>query len=75
MDSKQGRREPGRAPWKPSFWAPPKIFFDLGIIKIMYAGVQRINDAFHIVDKVENVCVNKYIFDLIIIVECVVYAL
>jgi hypothetical protein len=41
----------------------------------MYAGVQRINDAFHIVDKVENVCVNKYIFDLIIIVECVVYAL
>jgi hypothetical protein len=38
-------------------------------------GVQRINNVFHIVDKVENVCVNKYIFDLIDNVEYVVYAL
>ncbi len=38
-------------------------------------GVQRINDVFHIVDKVENVCVNQYIFDLIDNVEYVVYAL
>jgi hypothetical protein len=42
---------------------------------VLSSGVQRINDAFHIVDKVENVCVNKYIFDLIDNVECVVYAL
>jgi hypothetical protein len=38
-------------------------------------GVQSINNVFHIVDKVENVCVNKYIFDLIDNVEYVVYAL
>ncbi len=38
-------------------------------------GVQRINNVFHIVDKVENVCVNKYTFDLIDNVEYVVYAL
>jgi hypothetical protein len=43
--------------------------------KIIYSGVQRINNVFHIVDKVENVCVNKYIFDLIDNVEYVVYAL
>jgi hypothetical protein len=40
-----------------------------------YAGVQSINNVFHIVDKVENVCVNQYIFDLIDNVEYVVYAL
>jgi hypothetical protein len=38
-------------------------------------GVQSINNVFHIVDKVENVGVNKYIFDLIDNVEYVVYAL
>ncbi len=38
-------------------------------------GVQSINDVFHIVVKVENVCVNKYIFDLNDNVEYVVYAL
>ncbi len=37
--------------------------------------MQRINKVFHIVNKVENVCVNKYIFDLIDNVEYVVYAL
>jgi hypothetical protein len=37
--------------------------------------VQSINDAFHIVVKVESVCVNNYIFDLNDNVECVVYAL
>ncbi len=42
---------------------------------LSYSGVQRINNVFHIVDKVENVCVNKYIFDLIDNVEYVVYAL
>ncbi len=42
---------------------------------LIYTGVQRINNVFHIVDKVENVCVNKYIFDLIDNVEYVVYAL
>ncbi len=40
-----------------------------------YSGVQRINNVFHIVDEVENVCVNKYIFDLIDNVEYDVYAL
>ncbi len=40
-----------------------------------HTGVQRINNVFHIVGKVENVCVNKYIFDLIDNVEYVVYAL
>jgi hypothetical protein len=38
-------------------------------------GVQSINNVFHIDDKVENVGVNKYIFDLIDNVEYVVYAL
>jgi hypothetical protein len=38
-------------------------------------GVQSINDAFHNVNKGENVCVNKYNFDLNDNVECVVYAL
>jgi hypothetical protein len=38
-------------------------------------GVQSINDAFHIVNKVENVFVYTYIFNLIDNVECVVYAL
>jgi hypothetical protein len=38
-------------------------------------GVQSINDAFHIVVKVENVCVKKYIFNLNDNVESVVYAL
>ncbi len=41
----------------------------------MKSGVQSINDVFHIVNKVENVCVNKYIFDFIDNVEYVVYAL
>jgi hypothetical protein len=40
-----------------------------------YAGVQSINDAFHIVNKVENVFVYTYIFNLIDNVECVVFAL
>jgi hypothetical protein len=31
----------------------------------MWAGVQSKNNEYHIVDKVENVLVNKYIFDLI----------
>ncbi len=39
------------------------------------AGVQRINDVFHIVNKVENVLVYTHIFDLIDNVEYVVYAL
>ncbi len=39
------------------------------------SGVQRINNVFHIVVKVENVCVNQYILDLIDNVEYVVYAL
>ncbi len=43
--------------------------------KLAHTGVQRINNVFHIVNKVENVCVNKYIFDLIDNVEYVVYAL
>jgi hypothetical protein len=45
------------------------------IIFYTYTEVQHINNVFHIVDKVENVCVNKYIFDLIDNVEYVVYAL
>jgi hypothetical protein len=36
---------------------------------------QSINNVFHIVNKVENVCVYKYIFDLIDNVEYVIYAL
>jgi hypothetical protein len=40
-----------------------------------YAGVQSINDAFHIVKKVENVFVYTHIFNLIDNVEYVVYAL
>ncbi len=42
---------------------------------IANTGVQSVNNVFHIVDKVENVCVNQYIFDLIDNVEYVVYAL
>ncbi len=38
-------------------------------------GVQSINNVFHIIDKVENGCVNKYIFDRNDNVEYVVYAL
>ncbi len=40
-----------------------------------YTGVQSINDVFHIVNKVENVYVSKYIFDLIDNMEYVDYAL
>jgi hypothetical protein len=40
-----------------------------------YTGVQRINDVFHIVDKVQNQLTYEWIFDLIDIVEYVVYAL
>ncbi len=54
-------------PW-PRFESYHGIFFP-------YTGVQSINNVFHIVDKVENVCVNKYIFDLIDNVEYVDYAL
>ncbi len=36
---------------------------------------KRINHVFQIVDKVKNVCLNKYIFDFIDNVEYVVYAL
>jgi hypothetical protein len=43
--------------------------------KALYAGVQSINDAFHIVVKVENVFVYTQIFNLNDNVECVVYAL
>jgi hypothetical protein len=43
--------------------------------KNAHSGVQSINNIFHIVDKVENVGVNKYIFDFIDNVEYVVYAL
>jgi hypothetical protein len=43
--------------------------------KHMYTGVQRINNVYHIVNKVENVCVFQYIFNLIDNVEYVVYAL
>ncbi len=39
------------------------------------AGVQSINNVFHIVDKVENVFVYIHIFNLIDNVEYVVYAL
>ncbi len=45
------------------------------LIRMGNAGVQRINNVFHIVDKVENMCLNKYIFDLNDNVEYVVYAL
>jgi hypothetical protein len=41
----------------------------------MKTGVQGKNNEYHIVDKVENVCVNKYIFDLIDNVVFVVFAL
>jgi hypothetical protein len=41
----------------------------------MWAGVQSKNNEYHIVDKVENVLVNKYIFDLIDNVVFVVLAL
>jgi hypothetical protein len=51
-----------------------RIFLNVGI-KDTCTGVQSINNVFHIVDKVENLCVNKYIFDLIDNVEYVVYAL
>ncbi len=40
-----------------------------------YAGVQSINDVFHIVVKVENVFDYTHIFNLIDNVEYVVYAL
>jgi hypothetical protein len=40
-----------------------------------YSGVQCINNVYAIVNKVENVCVNKYIFDLIDNGVYVVYAL
>jgi hypothetical protein len=46
-----------------------------GLKPFWNSGVQSINNVFHIVDKVENVGVNKYIFDLIDNVEYVVYAL
>jgi hypothetical protein len=47
------------------------------LLKILkpYSGVQRINNVFHIVDKVENVLVYTYIFNLNDNVEYVVYAL
>jgi hypothetical protein len=38
-------------------------------------GVHSKNNEYHIVNKVENVCVNKYIFDLIDNVVFVVLAL
>jgi hypothetical protein len=44
-------------------------------VKIWPAGVQSKNNEYHIVDKVENVCVNKYIFNLIDNVVFVVLAL
>jgi hypothetical protein len=37
-----------------------------------YSGVQSINNVFHIVDKVENVCVYTHIFNHIDNVEYVV---
>jgi hypothetical protein len=40
-----------------------------------YTGVQSINNVYAIVNKVENVLVNTYIFDLIDNVVYVVYAL
>jgi hypothetical protein len=43
--------------------------------KTKIIGVQRINNVFHIVDKVENVFVSTHIFNLIDNVEYVVYAL
>jgi hypothetical protein len=42
---------------------------------VWYSGVQRINDVFHIVDKVENVFFYTHIFNLTDNVECVVDAL
>jgi hypothetical protein len=43
--------------------------------ELCYSGVQRINNVFHIVDKVQNQVIYEWIFDLIDIVEYVVYAL
>jgi hypothetical protein len=45
------------------------------IRKKLHTGVQRINNVFHIVNKVENVCVFQYILNLIDNVEYIVYAL
>jgi hypothetical protein len=41
----------------------------------LYAGVQNINHVYAIVNKFENVLVNKHIFDLVDIGVYVVYAL
>jgi hypothetical protein len=43
--------------------------------KNCYSGIRSINNVFHIVNKVENVLQNAYIFVLIDNVEYVVYAL
>ncbi len=57
---------------KLEFWrALSKLFKNCILIN---SGVQSINDIFHIVDKVENVLVYTYIFNLIDNVEYVVYA-
>jgi hypothetical protein len=45
------------------------------LLFIFYAGLQSINNVYAIVDKVENVCVNQYIFNLIDNGVYVVYAL
>jgi hypothetical protein len=50
-------------------WLPP----DLGF-QINNSGVKSKNNEYHIVDKFENVCVSKYIFDLIDNVVFVVLA-
>jgi hypothetical protein len=41
----------------------------------MYTGVQSINNVYAIVNKVENLCVYQYVFDLIDNGVYVVYAL
>jgi hypothetical protein len=56
-------------------WTLPRWFFRASFLKVAYSGVQSINDAFHNVNKVENVFVYRHIFNLIDNVECVVYAL
>ncbi len=49
--------------------------FEVSTLRLNYTGVQSINNVYAIVNKVENVLVNTYIFDLIDNGVYVVYAL
>ncbi len=52
-----------------------RFLINLQIFYTIYAGVQSINNIFHIVKRVKNVCVFQYILNLIDNVERCLYAL